>query len=330
MHFRRIGREDSIRLDSELWNLVFPENLHAPEELVANYNSVLEGTLEEHWAISDGGRDIGLITGIDPEGRAKPEMVNLNVLIRPELEKDVFPEVFDIAESIAWKADVGRVSIWTTDKETFRNAYLRDRGYRCVQSVPVTRLELASFDFTPFLERLQRVQESGIRITTAAELDSEGFDWVPPLHEATWEMVQDVPMTHQPVNVPVEAYREMMKDKATYNWELMFIALDGDRVVGYSRVTPAQSMPGLVRTGLSGTVRSHRRRGVVTALKIAGIQRLQQLGYRWLQTDNDETNPMYQLNLQLGFKVVWHYLQHERTLATATINDGRAVAGAGE
>ena len=45
------------------------------------------------------------------------------------------------------------------------------------------------------------------------------------------------------------------------------------------------------------------------ALKVAGIQSLRQMGYRWLQTDNDETNPMYQINLQLGFKVVWHWRQ---------------------
>ena len=75
-------------------------------------------------------------------------------------------------------------------------------------------------------------------------------------------------------------------------------------------------MPGLARTGMSGTVRSHRRRGLVTALKVKTIQLLKEQGYRWLQTDNDVTNPMYQLNLDLGFKYVWSWLDYERVLTS--------------
>jgi hypothetical protein len=49
-------------------------------------------------------------------------------------------------------------------------------------------------------------------------------------------------------------------------------------------------------------------------LKLWSIQVLKKRGYALLKTENDETNPMYQINLAVGFEKRWDWLQWEKAL----------------
>jgi len=56
-----------------------------------------------------------------------------------------------------------------------------------------------------------------------------------------------------------------------------------------------------LETGLTGVRREYRRRGLATALKSQNIEKAKILGTKQIQTSNEESNPMFQLNLRLGF-----------------------------
>lgn len=58
------------------------------------------------------------------------------------------------------------------------------------------------------------------------------------------------------------------------------MAMDGEQINGYTRVTPMQVDTTLVGTGLSGVRRAYRRQGIVTALKVHAILALRDLGYK--------------------------------------------------
>ena len=60
--------------------------------------------------------------------------------------------------------------------------------------------------------------------------------------------------------------------------------------------------PAKLYTGLTGVLRSHRRRGIATALKVTALEMAKARGVRTLETDNEENNPMYLLNVELGFE----------------------------
>ncbi|MEA3408886.1 MAG: hypothetical protein U9Q95_00905, partial [Candidatus Eisenbacteria bacterium] len=68
-------------------------------------------------------------------------------------------------------------------------------------------------------------------------------------------------------------------------------------------------------TGLTGVVRSHRRKGIATALKVHGFSRAKEHGARWIETDNEEKNPMFELNLRLGFKPTPAWTEYRRPFA---------------
>jgi GNAT superfamily N-acetyltransferase len=65
-------------------------------------------------------------------------------------------------------------------------------------------------------------------------------------------------------------------------------------------------------TAITGVVPSHRRRGIATALKVTSLQQAQKLGTHAVKTDNEENNPMYQINRRLGFMLQPAILEFSR------------------
>ena len=59
---------------------------------------------------------------------------------------------------------------------------------------------------------------------------------------------------------------------------------------------------------------SYRRRGIATALKLRSIEFAKAYGAKELKTDNEENNPMYQLNLSLGFRPKPAFLSYKKSL----------------
>jgi GNAT superfamily N-acetyltransferase len=82
-----------------------------------------------------------------------------------------------------------------------------------------------------------------------------------------------------------------------------FVALDtaSGALVGTTHISPRPADPRQWEFDLTGVVRSHRRRGIALTLKLRAIALAAQNGAELLVTDNEENNPMYQINLQLGF-----------------------------
>jgi len=81
--------------------------------------------------------------------------------------------------------------------------------------------------------------------------------------------------------------------------ELVFVAVAGDEVVGYSALDVFGPR---VFNGLTAVRRAWRRRGVATALKHAGIAAAKAAGFARLQTESEERNvPMRTLNERLGY-----------------------------
>ena len=311
MNWRRVTREQIAEPYAAVWNLEYPNDRRSRDEMFGSYVIIPIDAFEEHW-VEEGVATPAIVSAYDLQGKTPVDNLTIDLSMSPENESAGLPFALEMIEEISERADARSVSVWTSDRRPERNAFLVQHGYHLVQTAPVTRLDIQSFDSARFDAKRKAVEDSGIQLLTVDELDTQGIDWVPLLLDATWEMAQDMPRTHDAVQPKLEHYREMLKNETVYKKDLMFVAMNGDRIVGYSRVTPCEAMPEMVRTGLSGVVRDHRRRGIVTALKAMQMAKLRERGYLFAQTDNDVTNPMYRLNIELGFRDVWSWLQFER------------------
>lgn len=75
-----------------------------------------------------------------------------------------------------------------------------------------------------------------------------------------------------------------------------------------------EAIPTKLETASTGVVRSHRRRGITTAMKLRAIQWAQANGYESIETDNEENNPMYAINMQLGYQPMPAWLSYQKEL----------------
>jgi mycothiol synthase len=81
-----------------------------------------------------------------------------------------------------------------------------------------------------------------------------------------------------------------------------FVALDDREVVGYAALYPMPGTPHRLENGLTAVRKSHRRRGLATALKRAEIAWAAERGYTEIVTDMVEANAgMRAVNERLGY-----------------------------
>lgn len=307
MKFTSVSRQVFSGPMSRVWTLSYPEFPQTEAEISSFYNMTLAGSFEEYWISSD---QQGAFSLIAPNGEMPPKRLSAEVQIADD---SWYPQTVEFVEARAQEVGAPSLSIWTRSDKSARKATLESLGYQVIQTAPSSRLDLQSFDADRFNAK---VAACPFEVVPIRSFEERGIDWVPLLYKTTLEIARDVPDPHDFEPMPFEEYREMLKNPVVYDTRLMFAAMDGDQIIGYTRVTPYKGDPTQVATGLSGVLRAYRRQGVVTKLKLTAIQALKQLGYKTVRTENDITNPMYQLNLDLGFEWEWDWMQYDRALTS--------------
>ena len=125
-----------------------------------------------------------------------------------------------------------------------------------------------------------------------AELDESRHDEA----YAVWaECYPDMPVS-PPIAAPT--FDEWLEEEVP--GPVTFVALDGGNVVGAAALL--DKVDGLAEHGLTAVLRSHRGRGIATALKQALILWASENGYRELTTWTQDGNAAMQaVNLKLGY-----------------------------
>ena len=153
---------------------------------------------------------------------------------------------------------------------------------------------------------------AAIRIAPLTQLREAYPDWQRKIWDLDWEFAQDEP---QPVTIskpPLEQYVKDTFQGPSFRPDLWFVAVDDGRFVGLSQCAPVENEPQRLRAGMTGVARSHRRRGLATALKVNNIESARSQGVATIRTGNEENNPMYQINVNLGFRYKTAQLSFEK------------------
>ena len=199
---------------------------------------------------------------------------------------------------------------------------LKKHGFDCVQRLPYSCLDVTTFDADPFAATVERVRASGIRLLSLAEVAAFDSDWKRHAHQLEGELSADVPSPDPFTQPPFEQWEREILGSANFRPEGWLIALDGDDYVGMTCLWLDPASPTKLYTGLTGVKRSHRRQGIATALKVHSIQTFARAhNITEIDTGNEENNPMYQLNLMLGFQPIPALLMYQKTLTTEDTDD---------
>lgn len=163
-----------------------------------------------------------------------------------------------------------------------------------------SHLDVMAFDPAPYAGLGDKLHAEDIEIRTCRELENDP-DRDHKMYDMEWELLQDVPGSEDFTRVPFEKWHEDIVGDPLFLPDAYFVALDGGEYVGMSNLWADRATDAL-NTGLTGVKRSHRRRGIATALKVRAIAYARAHEHPLIKTGNEVNNrPMLSINERLGF-----------------------------
>ncbi|HEY1316995.1 MAG TPA: GNAT family N-acetyltransferase [Gaiella sp.] len=274
----------------------------AVTKIATNEADTVEGYLdwkkqarETVWLLaSEGKDDVGTALGIggwhSPEGVARG-----SVAVVPSSRRAGVGSALLHALS-TWARGLGYVDLMGPVKETddVSLAWVKRRGFG-----EVGRNSLLALDLTR-ASRPTVDPPAGIEIVSWADRP----DVAGGMYTVAREAYPDVPGEEDAEVAPFEEWLAMDMQGAGDRPEATFVALAGDEVVAYAKLSLSLARPTVAMHDMTGVRREWRGRGIARALKAAEIAWALDNGYERLETQNEERNePIRRLNERYGYVV---------------------------
>jgi len=181
------------------------------------------------------------------------------------------------------------VSVSGDDPESL--SYAQRRGFIEVRRQVGLVLSLAG------VSPLRVQPPAGIEIVTWAQRP----ELARGMYEVDLEIHPDIPGFEDVALEPFEEWMAHNMQRPTDSPEATFIALDGEEVVGFAKLS--LTAPAAAGHAMTAVKRAWRGRGIAGALKAAEINWALANGYTELHTSNEERNtPIKRLNARLGYR----------------------------
>jgi len=189
---------------------------------------------------------------------------------------------------------VGRVE--ARGEHPYEVEVFRSMGYEFEKRLPYSQLLTNEVDYQKqegvisFAEFLAMFPEDGLHKFWRLEM----------------EVAADLPLPFPFVETPFESFVPMITNPEN-DLTSKFVLYEDGQLKGLTQLWASQVDSKLAATGLTGVRREFRRQRVATRLKQHAAAWAKERGIERIFTDNEENNPMYQLNLQLGFRHLFDY-----------------------
>ncbi|WP_037670375.1 GNAT family N-acetyltransferase [Streptomyces griseus] len=228
----------------------------------------------------------------------------LNVYTHPEhLGRGAGGLLTRVGEEHLARLGATRLFAWVLD-EPGNRVFAERHGYKASRSAHFLRLDLVNGTLPP-----PQDPPSGVELRTAADFADDPR----PLFELDAETVADEPSDVGAEFTDYEAWIEETWRRPLLDLDLTTVAVAEGRPVAF---TLAQT-DGLTRysTGMTGTARAFRGRGLAKLTKTHSLHRARARGYTDAYTGNDTGNgPMLAVNTWLGYEICATEVRHAREL----------------
>lgn len=210
----------------------------------------------------------------------------------------------------------GAARLWTDCRESQATSirFLEQAGFATYGIRFESALDLTRFKASDYADASERVTAAGFTLTTLAQVRPTRPEAERDLFELYRVAIHDVPFPGGARLTPVyDTWHSYMLEGPTTDPAFIFLALDGERMVGMTAIQLLQDAPAV--TSATAVLREYRGRGVALALKVMSLAALKERGYVEARTQNDTANPpILHLNEKLGYRRLPGWLQWEKQL----------------
>lgn len=236
-----------------------------------------------------------------PRFNPDPELLQLNLFLHPDVLGEGHEEVLLRHLQRGIEPHAPRALVTGTREDRWELAFWQRHGFREVDRMFGSTLDVTRFDPTPFERFEERSRAAGIRIVTLTELPLDDEAFQRRLYDAVIEMLHDVPTAHPFNPWPFATWQQRFLGSPQFMRESYFVALDGDTIAGVSELRRS-TLPETIQTGLTGVRRDWRRKGIAQTLKLAATRYARDHGHRFVRTTNHSVNrPMLAINEAMGY-----------------------------
>ena len=183
-------------------------------------------------------------------------------------------------------------------------------GFKLVQTNREYSCDIKKVDTKKYYPLIKKLESDGIKFYDSKK-EMRDYPGKFPNHykkleELIWIYDQDMPIP-EGIKHTRPSFEQFMKYSLNFEenaYGVEIIAVFNGRYIGSTdiKVYPIEFHKGW--TGGLGVLKEFRRKGIATALKIKAIEKLLEKKVTEIRTDNEENNPMYKINVALGFKPV--------------------------
>ncbi len=303
--------EDVVAIE----NANYPDALFAVTEFRFMDESSGEHVLHERLVAERNERLVGFITYEQPWWSSQEGKYHLWLAVDPDWHDTAVPgELYSAALQALGKYHPRQLTTEFREDQQYLIELFERQGFQRTQRMPISALDVGAFEEAPFASALERAQAAGIRIISLAELANADEEWQRQVWDLEWAILQDVPHPDPLTRSPFEEWLVRTFDSPSFTADGYFLARNGEAFVGMSSLWKSAADKSKLYTGLTGVLPAYRRQGIATALKVHGLRFAREYGAQSVETDNEENNPMLDLNKQLGFREKPAYVIYARQL----------------
>ena len=225
-----------------------------------------------------------------------------------------------LEEVKVFNCNLVHTSIYDHPNYSEHKKLLINNEFKLVQTNREYSCDIRKVDTKKYYPLIKKLESDGIKFYDSKKemrnYPEEFPNHYKKLEELIWVYDQDMPIP-EGIKHTRPSFEQFMKYSLNFEenaYGVEIIAVLNGRYIGSTdiKVYPIEPQKGW--TGGLGVLKEFRRKGIATALKIKAIEKLLKTGVAEIRTDNEENNPMYKINVALGFKPVPFSLDYSKEI----------------
>jgi mycothiol synthase len=198
-----------------------------------------------------------------------------------------------------------QISAVASEARPWSIAFLEHRGFQEAQRRWDATLSVDRARLDRLSSATSDVAAQGVRILSLGELRQQrGGSFDHDLYVFEQRLYRDEPGYDPDGSLQFDQFMAFELNPKTAVDDGSFLALDGARMVGISRLRRDRRGAGVLHVGFTGVDPEYRGRGIAVALKLRTLEYAHRHGFAEIRTENDSTNAaMLHINLELGFEL---------------------------